>query len=829
MKTILPPFHHLSRFIARARLVAWLALIGLMSPTDGPAQAFRITSIQRSGGQVLIEHQASPAFYYVLTRQLDLQTGVATPVDIKRAFGATGSVTDSSPPAARAFYRVKSVLLSSPADTDGDGMDDVYEIDKEYLNPLDPSDASRINSTTGLTELQTYVQDPRSAALYTYLVGTGMSDVTGPAAEGGMMGYADGTQKSTGIHDRQWARAFIVVGGEAGGKRVAFVVVDAGQIFHSITQGVRDKLQADTSLNNEYGETNIVISATHTHGAAGGQSHHPIYNLNTGGFSWQAYDALVHGIYTAIKKEHQNLAPGRIRMSKGNLRNASENRARTRFRLNTELNNANLSNPFAPDDRDTEMLCLRLEKAGGTEIGMFNWFPVHGVSYSQKNRLLTGDNKGLAAYLFEREKGTYYPGHYLASQSSGFVAGFANSNEGDITPNLWTTKSAWPEGVAKWPGNNENDTLRVTTIGTRQYEKARELYNGSLTYVSGVVDYKHMYLSLAGIPVNPATLYPYNVPGVGFAQPSDMLPFWFTFPGCNGGDQLAGTRDGPGLTYDVIRVAQGLKPTLIPGELPGLLQYGLAHYPKDVMIATSILAGVSIPNTVTVAPTVLPISILRIGNLAILSVPAEFTSMAGWRLRKTVESILPPGTQTIVAGLSNDYSGYVTTYEEYLRVDEKPYGFVGQSYEAASTQFGAFTLAAYQTKFAELAQALVNNTTVTTLPMPRTSGDNLAMGLKFIGDDVLAGGDPSFDDKPPSQLSNAHEVWARATPIGRKVGGGCPNGGFPDPCTDFCWTCPPGFDRWTTPITENTACRHYYDPNTVSVNFGDLVWDNDTI
>ena len=187
------------------------------------------------------------------------------------------------------------------------------------------------------------------------------------------------------------------------------------------------------------------------------------------------------------------------------------------------------------------------------------------------------------------------------------------------------------------------------------------------------------------------------------------------------------------------------------------------------------------------------------------------------------------GTQTIVAGLSNDYSGYVTTYEEYLRVDEKPYGFVGQSYEAASTQFGAFTLAAYQTKFAELAQALVNNTTVTTLPMPRTSGDNLAMGLKFIGDDVLAGGDPSFDDKPPSQLSNAHEVWARATPIGRKVGGGCPNGGFPDPSTDFCWTCPPGFDRWTTPITENTACRHYYDPNTVAVNFGDLVWDNDTI
>lgn len=281
---------------------------------------------------------------------------------------------------------MKSVLLSSPEDTDGDGMDDVYEIDKEYLNPLDPSDASRINSTTGLTELQTYVQDPRSAALYTYLVGTGMGDVTGPAAEGGMMGYADGSQKSVGIHDRQWARAFVVAGRAPGARRVAFVVVEAGQVFHSVTQGVSDKLQAN-GLGFYYPTGSIVLSATHTHGGAGGQSHFPIYNLNTGGFSWQAYDSMVDGIYKAIKRAHDKLAPGRIRMSKGKLSNASENRARTRFRLNPELTNPMLSNPFAPDDRDTEMLCLRFDEAGGKELGMLNWFPVHGVSYSQKKRL----------------------------------------------------------------------------------------------------------------------------------------------------------------------------------------------------------------------------------------------------------------------------------------------------------------------------------------------------------------------------------------------------------------------------------------------------------
>jgi neutral ceramidase len=820
MKTLHSALSHLSRPFAHASLTAWLAIVGLVAPSNALAQAFQITSIQRVGGQILIEHQANPSFYYVLNR-IDLKTGAGTPVNIARAFGSAGQVTDFSPPATSGFYRVKSVPLSSPEDTDGDGMDDVYEIDKEYLNPLDPSDASRINSATGLTELQTYIQDPRSAVLYTYLVGTGMADVTGPAAEGGMMGYADGEQKSVGIHDRQWARAFIAAGREPGAKRVAFVTVEAGQLFHSVTQGVYLLLQAH-GLGSLYPTGSIVLSATHTHGGAGGQSHFPIYNLNTGGFSWQAYDAQVHGIYTAIKRAHDRLAPGRIRMSKGRLSNASESRARTRFRLNPEITSPNLSNPFAPDDRDTEMLCLRFDAAGGKELGMLNWFPVHPVSFSQKNRLLTGDNKGLASYLFESEKGTYFPGHFRPSRPGEFVAGFANSNEGDITSNLWTNRSAWPAGVKRWPGNNENDLLRVTTIGTRQYEKARELFSGPTSAVSGPVDYKYMYLSLALIPVLPQNLYPYNVPGVGFTQ-SEPLPIPVTFRGANGVDQLAGTLDGPGLSQGVINAASLLKPNLV--DLTELVvPFGLLHYPKDVMIDTSRSPAPEF-NGVTVGPTVLPISILRIGNLAILAVPAEFTSMAGWRLRKSVESILPPGTQTIIAGLSNDYSGYVTTYEEYLHIDAKPEGFAGQSYEAASTQFGAFTLAAYQTKFTELAQALVDGTTPTTLAPPATREDNLPVGGFFLTDAVVNNNDPAPDTKPGGQTA---QLYTRAIAAGPPNGATCPPGQTYDSTSNYCWRVPAGYMRTGSLITEHTACV-LENPLLAAVNFGDLVQDATTV
>jgi len=47
----------------------------------------------------------------------------------------------------------------------------------------------------------------------------------------------------------------------------------------------------------------------------------------------------------------------------------------------------------------------------------------------------------------------------------------------------------------------------------------------------------------------------------------------------------------------------------------------------------------------------------------------------------------------ILSPYANAYSGYITTYEEYQV----------QCYEGGHTVFGEWTLAAYQTKFKELA------------------------------------------------------------------------------------------------------------------------------
>lgn len=59
-----------------------------------------------------------------------------------------------------------------------------------------------------------------------------------------------------------------------------------------------------------------------------------------------------------------------------------------------------------------------------------------------------------------------------------------------------------------------------------------------------------------------------------------------------------------------------------------------------------------------------------VGNFVIAAVPGEFTTMAGRRLRNTIkQAVIENGgdnnTKVVIAGLSNIYSDYIVTPEEY--------------------------------------------------------------------------------------------------------------------------------------------------------------------
>jgi len=111
--------------------------------------------------------------------------------------------------------------------------------------------------------------------------------------------------------------------------------------------------------------------------------------------------------------------------------------------------------------------------------------------------------------------------------------------------------------------------------------------------------------------------------------------------------------------------------------------------------------------------SILPLQMARIGQLYLVGVPAELTTMSGRRLRDTVLQTLkaagaPDDAIVVIAGVSNSYSHYVATYEEYQI----------QRYEGGSTLYGPHTLAAYQQEFTKLAHAMQSGGTVPAGPDP---------------------------------------------------------------------------------------------------------------
>ncbi|GAA3521351.1 ceramidase CerN [Aquimarina addita] len=483
-----------------------------------------------------------------------------------------------------------------------------------------------------------------------YTIGVGIYDITGQIAETNYFGYADPLHRNNGIRDRQYARAFIIQ--EPDGQPVVFVNIDKGATFQSVNLAVMEKLKVQ--YGDLYQDENVLISATHTHVAAGGFSHFTLYELATGGYWKTNFDNLVDGIYGAIVRAHNTMASGSIFYNKGSLTNASINRS-----LIAYANNADASDFSSIDD---EMTVLKFVQ-NGTEVGMISWFGVHATNLSNTYTHNSGDNKGYASLKFERLKNSTY------ESSGSFVAAFANTNAGDMSPNLNLPPDNEPNQNATGPGVNEEESTDI--IGFRQYEKALELYNTATTQLTGSVKIVSRYSDFSDITV--ASKFT-----DGEEQNTCIAALGVSF--------TAGAEDG--------RSGLGIKEGITKNPNIGTT-IDRCHGEKP--IAPLFLLGSNEEDPAT--PKILPTSILKIGQLGILAAPAEFTIMSGRRARATVAAVPGTGiTETVFAGYVDAYAGYVTTREEYA----------SQQYEGASTHFGPWTLGAYQQEFERLAQQLAD-------------------------------------------------------------------------------------------------------------------------
>lgn len=588
------------------------------------------------------------------------QTASSTP----QSSSAKGSAAQSSATLAQTAYNGNNGdILSADAQNFGDGV------------------TSRTISLANSAS-------PYSSTSYT--VGAGIADITGEVAEANMFGYADGEQVSTGVQQRTHARAFLI---NDGNKEVLMVVLETGAMTQALHQALLKELAA--RYPGRFTKDNVMITATHTHSAPGGISHYALYGLTTRGFQAPTFDAMRDGTIRAIDKAVKNAGPGELRFGTSQLYNAGVQRSATAY----------INNPEAaqnPAGIDPLMQVIRLRQQG-RDIAAINWFAVHPTSLTSKNTLVSGDNKGYAAWYWETQQGIDY------LKGEGFIAAFANSNAGDISPNL---------NLRPGSGPTEDQWQNAKIIGQRQAEAA--INTQTTMSVQGPIDYRQTYVDMSRQQIQAK----YTVDG----NPHTTCPAAYKTAFAGGSQEDGG--GGEGLT-DIVK--EGGDNTLIK-----ILGYSI-FWPSPELIACQETDQVAITMGTTkpypMSPEVMPVQLLRVGNLAFISLPSEFTVVAGQRLRKRVaERLQLPLDQVIFAGYANAYAGYNVTPEEYVR----------QDYEAASTHFGPHTLEAWLQNVDQLAQALVDGTSVPAGPTPR--------------------------DLSSKQISLAPGVVHDLTPLGKKFG-----------------------------------------------------------
>ncbi len=158
-----------------------------------------------------------------------------------------------------------------------------------------------------------------------YKIGVGIADITGPAAGVNMMGYANPSQVTGGIHLRQFSRAFIVADVNKPEDRVVFVSIDAGMQDQLVTLEVLKRLQLE--YKDLYTNKNVAISGTHSHSGVAGFLEHVLFQVTSLGFVPQAFHALVDGITQSIENAHNNMVDGNIFHNEGLLEDSNINRS----------------------------------------------------------------------------------------------------------------------------------------------------------------------------------------------------------------------------------------------------------------------------------------------------------------------------------------------------------------------------------------------------------------------------------------------------------------------------------------------------------------------
>ena len=505
-------------------------------------------------------------------------------------------------------------------------------------------------SAVGSTLLATLALAAPASAESGLKVGVGRADITPPTGYF-MMGWVRSDGVVIGQHTRLWARTVVL---NEGGEKVALVSEDLNGIPGGMLEDAADLLH-----DRGFDQSNILVSASHTHAAPTGFYNFPTFNtvfmtLNsptdfslTGEMDPTLYQFMVRQLARSIARADDDLSPGKVGWGSTQLLHLTENRS-----IEAHLADHGITVPYgegtvAMDPNgyvhtiDPEVNVLRVDKkihGRDVPVGMWSTFANHGTVNGYQFTFYNEDHHGAATQ--QTEDKIRKIGHVPKGQE--VVTVYGNTNEGDQSAGLHERGPAMAEHV----GHVESKAFMAAwrQAGHKMSSKpdldsrwTRMCFCGQDT-ADGPVD----------------------------DQSSFGLP------------QLTGSEEGRGPLFDITRTP----------------------FEGDSTADTHSAQGDKIETLTVDVPKAVPLSTIRIGDQMIFSIPGEMTVEMGRRVKTALmDAVQGSGINHVVlSGLANEYVDYFTTPEEYD----------AQHYEGGSEVYGRTSSVALQEALVGLARTLAD-------------------------------------------------------------------------------------------------------------------------
>jgi neutral ceramidase len=396
----------------------------------------------------------------------------------------------------------------------------------------------------------------------------------------------------------------------------------------------------------------LMIGATHTHAGPGqflGTDFYNRFASNRRGFDPKWTQVLVDRISSAAINAYESRRPARIAIGRTLVFGLTRNRS-----LDPHVRNETIVDKREEPQRkfvnvNPDLHVIRVDGADGTPIGATVIFSVHGTGISQHTREYNADVWGyLVAEMRERVAGSP-------------VIGTIEGTHADVAPAL-------RPGLA--------GHLEAARVGRGIGARAAELYNDLEADLRDDIALACAFreVDVAREPTIDGVTLPRR-PAVGAAlvagAKENLTPVIHRVPPFRAGHPHRRFRESNPHAHKWVLGSRWLQPLVIP-----LRQF----------------------------PHVIPLQVLRIGAHAIVGMPFEVTIESGRRMARAVRE-----PNVIVSSVANEYTGYVTTPEEYSR----------QYYEGGHTIYGPKTLAFLAAHASHLAQQAQPDTMQMTVDRER--------------------------------------------------------------------------------------------------------------